>query len=149
MTQPQTFTAELAGDEGQHGEIVQEAAGTEGGAAAGPGLDAGDRAIAHSAGQTDMASALDAEGSAHNLPSASADIAFTALLAEDLSGSLGDYAGSLFAAPQDYDGHVALALDAGILPNIDAALDLLTSSHHLFDVPALDLGAVADDASHT
>ena len=47
-----------------------------------------------------------------------------------------------------YDGHVALALDTGDLPDIDSTLDLLTSSHHLFDVPALDVSA-ADDASST
>lgn len=40
-----------------------------------------------------------------------------------------------------YEGHVALALDAQMLPDIDVTLDLLTSSHHLFDVPALDFGA--------
>jgi hypothetical protein len=53
------------------------------------------------------------------------------------------------AGAHEYDGHVALALDAGVLPNIDAALDLLTSSHHLFDVPAVDLGAAADDSLPT
>ena len=46
-----------------------------------------------------------------------------------------------------YDGHVALALDTGVLPDIDSTLDLLTSSHHLFDVPALDVSSTPDDAS--
>lgn len=46
-----------------------------------------------------------------------------------------------------YDGHVALALDTGALPDIDTTLDLLTSSHHLFDVPALDVSSNVDDAS--
>jgi len=82
----------------------------------------------------------------HNLPNASAEIAFTSLLAEDLAGRFEDSAGSELTGTHEYDGHVALALDAGILPNIDAALDLLTSSHHLFDVPAVDLGPVADDS---
>lgn len=46
-----------------------------------------------------------------------------------------------------YDGHVALALDPGVLPDIDSTLDLLTSSHHLFDVPVLDVSCVPDDTS--
>ena len=79
---------------------------------------------------------------------ASSEIAFTSLLAEDLAGRLEDGAGAAFSGAHEYDGHVALALDAGILPNIDSALDLLTSSHHLFDVPAIDLGA-ADDSMPT
>ena len=48
-----------------------------------------------------------------------------------------------------YDGHVALALDTGALPDLDSTLDLLTSSHHLFDVPALDVSSGSDDASST
>jgi hypothetical protein len=50
-----------------------------------------------------------------------------------------------------YDGHVALVLDPGLLPAIDGMLDLLTSSHDLFDVPAVDIaGASAwDDAAPT
>jgi hypothetical protein len=44
-----------------------------------------------------------------------------------------------------YDGHVALALDADMLSDIDVALDVLAHSHHLFDVPALDLGCGHDD----
>ena len=52
-------------------------------------------------------------------------------------------------ATEGYDGHVALALDPGLLPDIDSTLDMLTSSHHLFDVPALDVSSVADDASST
>ena len=46
-----------------------------------------------------------------------------------------------------YDGHVALALDMGVLPALDSTLDLLTSSHHLFDVPALDVPSDPGDAS--
>lgn len=46
-----------------------------------------------------------------------------------------------------YDGHVALALDTGVLPDINSTLDLLTSSHHLFDVPALDVSSTPDDTS--
>jgi hypothetical protein len=38
-------------------------------------------------------------------------------------------------------------LDGHELAGIDAALDLLTSSHDLFDVPMLDIPAPADDAS--
>jgi hypothetical protein len=79
---------------------------------------------------------------------ASSEIAFTSLLAEDLAGRLEDGDGAAFSGAHEYDGHVALALDTGILPDIDSALDLLTSSHHLFDVPAIDLGA-ADDSMPT
>jgi hypothetical protein len=46
-----------------------------------------------------------------------------------------------------YEGHVALALDTGVLPDIDSTLDLLTSSPDLFDVPALDLSSGQDGAS--
>ena len=50
-----------------------------------------------------------------------------------------------------YDGHVALALDSSTLPGLDATLDLLTTAHDLFDVPAMDFGGGggADDASIT
>jgi hypothetical protein len=89
-------------------------------------------------------------GNQLNLPDASAEIAFTSLLAEGLAaGGYEDSVGATLAGAHEYDGHVALALDAGVLPNIDAALDLLTSSHHLFDVPAVDLGAAADDSLPT
>ena len=44
----------------------------------------------------------------------------------------------------DYDGHVALALDPGTLTDLDAVLDGLTSSHLLFDVPAIDAGFAGD-----
>ena len=47
-----------------------------------------------------------------------------------------------------YDGHVALVLDPGLLPEIDSMLDLLTSSHDLFDVPAMDIGG-SDDVTST
>lgn len=88
-------------------------------------------------------------GSRLDLPDASAEIAFTSLLAQNLAGRYEDSVSAALAGTHEYDGHVALALDAGILPNIDAALDLLTSSHHLFDVPAVDLGAVGDDSLPT
>jgi hypothetical protein len=55
---------------------------------------------------------------------------------------------SIFAT-QNYDGHVALALFTDILPNIDITLELLTSSHHLFDVPTLDITVIADDSVQT
>ena len=48
-----------------------------------------------------------------------------------------------------YDSHVALVLDPGLLPDIDSMLDLLTSSHDLFDVPAMDIGGALDDATST
>lgn len=46
-----------------------------------------------------------------------------------------------------YDGHVPLALDADIIPAIDATLDLLTTSTDLFDVPTFDFGHAAGDAA--
>lgn len=81
------------------------------------------------------------------LPLATAELAN--LLA---NGQWGDSALGSRAETSDahgYDGHVALALDTGALPGIDATLDLLTSSHHLFDVPALDVSSGSDDASST
>ncbi len=51
------------------------------------------------------------------------------------------------AATQDYDSHVPLVLDGHELAGLDAALDLLTSSHDLFDVPTLDLPTAGDDGS--
>ena len=79
------------------------------------------------------------------LPLATADLAN--LLA---NGQWGDSAHGFGADSLDtnaYDGHVALALDTGVLPDIDSTLDLLTSSHQLFDVPALDVSSSPDDAS--
>jgi hypothetical protein len=64
----------------------------------------------------------------------------------------GDFALASDAGASDaqaYDGHVALELDAGLLPDIDSTLDLLTSSHQLFDVPALDVASVLDDSLPT
>jgi hypothetical protein len=46
-----------------------------------------------------------------------------------------------------YEGHVALALETHAVPAFDAALDLLTTSHQLFDVPAIDFSTSMDDAS--
>ncbi len=62
-------------------------------------------------------------------------------LAADATGGVADAAA--------YDGHVALALDTDVLPDIDATLDMLTSSHQLFDVPALDVENVVDDSLPT
>jgi hypothetical protein len=64
----------------------------------------------------------------------------------------GDFALASDAGASDaqaYDGHVALELDAGLLPDIDSTLDLLTSSHQLFDVPVLDVASVLDDSLPT
>lgn len=102
----------------------------------------------HAQGAKPASSADGLNGAIAGAGDASSEIAFTALLAEDLAGRLEDSTGATFAGVHEYDGHVALALDAGILPNIDTALDLLTSSHHLFDVPAIDLGA-ADESMPT
>lgn len=53
----------------------------------------------------------------------------------------------LSASPDVYDGHVPLALDADILPAIDATLDLLTRSTDLFDVPTFDFDHMTGDAA--
>ena len=73
-----------------------------------------------------------------------ADIA-TLLAAASQSGAWAD-AGPNILDVQAYDGHVALALDPGTMADIDLTLDLLTSSHQLFDVPVLDVSA-SDDVS--
>ena len=77
-------------------------------------------------------------------PAGGADLSLLGALAHGASG-LG-FGGEFDT--QSYDGHVALTLDAGCLPDIDATLDALTSSHLLFDVPALDVGCL-DDALPT
>lgn len=47
------------------------------------------------------------------------------------------------AGSDAYDGHIPLA--GNLLPNIGSTLDLLTTSHHLFDVPVLDVGSLLGD----
>lgn len=79
------------------------------------------------------------------LPLATADLAN--LLANGQWGDSPHGFGADSLDPNAYDGHVALALDTGVLPDIDSTLDLLTSSHQLFDVPALDVSSSSDDAS--
>ena len=74
----------------------------------------------------------------------SADIA--ALLNASQYGTWAENSDAALDMSQGYDGHVALALDPGAMADVDLTLDLLTSSHQLFDVPALDVGAF-DDAS--
>jgi hypothetical protein len=64
--------------------------------------------------------------------------------------AIGEWAGSPDVLETDsnvYDGHAALALDAVVLPAIDSALDLLTSSPDLFDIPALQLPSGGEDAT--
>jgi hypothetical protein len=73
-----------------------------------------------------------------------ADIA--TLLAASQTGAWAEGDGVNVLDAQGYDGHVALALDPGTLADIDLTLDLLTSSHQLFDVPVLDVSA-SDDVS--
>jgi hypothetical protein len=83
-------------------------------------------------------------GAASEVALDAADIA--TLLAASQSGAWADTDGSNVLDVQAYDGHVALALDPGTLADIDLTLDLLTSSHQLFDVPVLDVSA-SDDVS--
>ena len=80
-----------------------------------------------------------------DVPLATAELAN--LLANGQWGASEHGLNSDFADANAYDGHVALALDTGVLPDIDSTLDLLTSSHHLFDVPALDVSSTPDDTS--
>jgi hypothetical protein len=73
----------------------------------------------------------------------------TALLASDQAGDSG---GGWTAPPIDalaYDGHVALAFDPAVLPDIENTLDLLTTSYQLFDVPAMDVAMALDDGLAT
>ncbi len=107
---------------------------------------AGHESLDTAAGETSHA----IEGAASNaqaLPLATADLAN--LLANGQWGHGAQEFSAGVADGHSYDGHVALALDTGILPDIDSTLDLLTSSHHLFDVPALDVSTGSDDASST
>jgi hypothetical protein len=60
-----------------------------------------------------------------------------------MQGSLDGGAGD----GQVYDGSVSLAVDAGISSGIDAALDFLTSSPDLFDVPAVDVASGGDTSA--
>jgi hypothetical protein len=105
------------------------------------------RPLAHSDPQSDPAD-KPAGGAA---PSAEPGLPLgTAELANLLAnGQWGDTPNdpTVAAETNTYDGHVALALDMGVLPAIDSTLDLLTSSHHLFDVPALDVPSDPGDAS--
>lgn len=106
----------------------------------------GDVPSTHDGGGSDP----QADGNLHGLPIA-AELGLTALLASDQAEHFangGDHSDA-HAYDGAYDGHVALALDPGVIPDIDATLDLLTSSHDLFDVPAMDLGSTADDALPT
>jgi hypothetical protein len=64
--------------------------------------------------------------------------------------AMGEPAGSQGVVETDsnaYEGHAALALDAVVLPAIDSALDLLTTSPDLFDIPALQLPSGGEDAT--
>jgi hypothetical protein len=79
------------------------------------------------------------------LPLAAADLAHLLAHGQWTDGTVNP--GPVPADANAYDGHVALALDTGILPEIDSTHDLLASSHHLFDVPALDVSASPDDTS--
>jgi hypothetical protein len=79
------------------------------------------------------------------LPLATAELAN--LLANGQWAATANDPTGIAADANTYDGHVALVLDTGVLPALDSTLDLLTSSHHLFDVPALDVPPDPGDAS--
>jgi hypothetical protein len=97
------------------------------------------------AGDSSLPAVDAAEAGSADGPIVAADIA--SALAADPSGS---WSGSADAGTPDlqvYDGHVALALDPGALAGIDSTLDLLVSSHDLFDVPVADIAIASDDVS--
>ncbi|MFM9850900.1 MAG: hypothetical protein ACKVP3_27720 [Hyphomicrobiaceae bacterium] len=115
----------------------------------GPEKDTDDPALARDAGGRADAAAPAEAGNAHAEMLDVGSLIRAALLngADHLSLN-----GQGFAAHADvpnaptYDGHVSLALDAEILPAIDATLDLLTTSTDLFDVPTFDFGHSAADS---
>jgi hypothetical protein len=80
-----------------------------------------------------------------------ADPALAGLAATYQTSHAFDGVDSGYADTHLYDGHVALALDPSLLPAMDSMLDLLMSSHDLFDVPAMDIAGVpaSDDATST
>jgi hypothetical protein len=88
-----------------------------------------------------------AEGGGQTLSLATAELAD--LLANGQWSDSAHGVGMDSADAHAYDGHVALALDTTVLPDINSTLDLLTSSHHLFDVPALDVSSGSDDSAST
>jgi hypothetical protein len=77
------------------------------------------------------------------------DLGLTALLASDQAGNISTDMVVPHAEVHAYDGHVALALDPAVPTDIDSTLDLLTTSHHLFDVPAMDIAVAMDDGMAT
>jgi hypothetical protein len=93
--------------------------------------------------------AADAPVAELQVPADSIGLELVRLLAEIHPEDLAAAVASNNADAPAYDGHVALALDTDVLPDIDATLDMLTSSHQLFDVPALDVGNVVDDSLPT
>jgi hypothetical protein len=92
--------------------------------------------------------ATDAVGDLHLAPDAIGSELVRLLSETNPADFAADATDSVASAPA-YDGHVALALDTDVLPGIDAALDMLTSSHDLFDVPAVDVHTIVDDSLPT
>lgn len=103
-----------------------------------------DGAAAGVAGDGSQAMPSDAPAGDAGAGLGAADIANLLAASQTGAWAPGDAAGT--PDLQAYDGHVALALDPGTLADIDLTLDLLTSSHQLFDVPVLDVGG-SDDVS--
>jgi hypothetical protein len=93
--------------------------------------------------------AADAAAAELGLPADALGLQIVQLLAESHPSAPASDSVDGLADASAYDGHVALALDTDILPDIDATLDMLTSSHQLFDVPALDVANVIDDSLPT
>ena len=74
-------------------------------------------------------------------PFTTADV--VALLAIDTSSPGGD--GVLLREDTEYEGYVALALDAATLAALDNTIELLTKAADLFDVPAMEFSDVPAD----
>jgi hypothetical protein len=107
-----------------------------------PKSDGQDPSSAHGA-DADQLWSVDADGNAVLVAHDAASNVDPGAFAADIAG----VDAGVEAAAHAYDSHVPLVLDGHELAGIDAALDLLTSSHDLFDVPTLDMPAPADDAS--
>jgi hypothetical protein len=84
------------------------------------------------------------------LPLAALALAADPILAPTLYGDAPAGAAPVaLADATQYDGHVALALDADALPALDSMLDLLVTSHDLFEIPAIDSVSPLDDSTPT
>jgi hypothetical protein len=80
---------------------------------------------------------------------AAADPALVSTIFVGAVGDMTDAGAALDVDAMHYDAHVALTLDTDALPAMDSLLDLLVTSHDLFDIPAIDAVSPLDDATST